>query len=402
MGDLVDVATERPLRYGGEVADLVRLATRFRVSAADDARSTESRRSSSTRAARRRRREIRRTPARRAGPDVGPAARDPGRADVRRGNAAAAVLPARAPERAPPARGRRRQRRARPGLSADAASSRAGDVRELAGQPDAPRGHVASNSRAEVPPRLRPALLRRGRPRAAATTRPAAGFPRVPPARARVPGFPGPTRPHPNGGEADFALQLAGDSDAAVNCAAVECWKLIEDERLPLDAWRRSRVRPPRRARLARVPRRRQQHRVRPTARRDRGGTRPAVDGRRNLHGVPAPRGRSRPPGARSTARRRSSSIGRDKLSGACATASRARRGRAGASRARRLAGRDAPTDRAAWRDPPQTADPLLEASHVHRANQNRASPAAPAACACSARATTSSRRSATEARCSG
>ena len=30
--------------------------------------------------------------------------------------------------------------------------------------------------------------------------------------------------------------------------------------------------------------------------------------------------------------------------------------------------------------DPPQTGDALLEASHVHRANQNRASPDAPAA----------------------
>jgi hypothetical protein len=35
VGDLVDVATERPIRYGGEVADLLRLVVFFRVSAAD-------------------------------------------------------------------------------------------------------------------------------------------------------------------------------------------------------------------------------------------------------------------------------------------------------------------------------------------------------------------------------
>jgi deferrochelatase/peroxidase EfeB len=33
----------------------------------------------------------------------------------------------------------------------------------------------------------------------------------------------------------------------------------------------------------------------------------------------------------------------------------------------------------ARYRDPPQTSDPLVEASHVHRANQNRAQPTTPA-----------------------
>lgn len=32
----------------------------------------------------------------------------------------------------------------------------------------------------------------------------------------------------------------------------------------------------------------------------------------------------------------------------------------------------------AEWRDPPQTTDPLLEASHVHRSNQSRASSGVP------------------------
>ena len=35
VGDLVDVATERPIRYGGEIADLIRLVVFFRISAAD-------------------------------------------------------------------------------------------------------------------------------------------------------------------------------------------------------------------------------------------------------------------------------------------------------------------------------------------------------------------------------
>jgi Dyp-type peroxidase family len=37
-----------------------------------------------------------------------------------------------------------------------------------------------------------------------------------------------------NLGEADVVLQLTADSDAATNCAAVEIWKLIIDEHLPL------------------------------------------------------------------------------------------------------------------------------------------------------------------------
>lgn len=36
--------------------------------------------------------------------------------------------------------------------------------------------------------------------------------------------------------------------------------------------------------------------------------------------------------------------------------------------------------ERDAFRDPPETADPIVEASHVHRANQNRAEPTTPAA----------------------
>ncbi|HEX5375845.1 MAG TPA: hypothetical protein VFW48_06780 [Solirubrobacterales bacterium] len=38
------------------------------------------------------------------------------------------------------------------------------------------------------------------------------------------------------------------------------------------------------------------------------------------------------------------------------------------------------PEERDAFRDPPETGDPIVEASHIHRANQNRAEPTTPAA----------------------
>jgi deferrochelatase/peroxidase EfeB len=63
--------------------------------------------------------------------------------------------------------------------------------------------------------------------------------------------------------------------------------------------------------------------------------------------------------------------VGRDKLTGDPVVA--VRRGARG--RARPVAGADA--DRF---DPPETGDPLLESSHVHRANQNRGSSDSPAA----------------------
>ena len=73
--------------------------------------------------------------------------------------------------------------------------------------------------------------------------------------------------------------------------------------------------------------------------------------------------------------------VGRDKLTGSPLVAVR----RDARGRARPVAGPPLPrhpTDEqlATRLDPPQTGDPLLEASHVHRANQNRASPEAPAA----------------------
>ena len=71
--------------------------------------------------------------------------------------------------------------------------------------------------------------------------------------------------------------------------------------------------------------------------------------------------------------------IGRDKLSGAPLVAvERAQSGAARPVAAPALT--DTSTDRAhaEYADPPQTTDALLEASHIHRANQNRASPFAP------------------------
>jgi deferrochelatase/peroxidase EfeB len=46
------------------------------------------------------------------------------------------------------------------------------------------------------------------------------------------------------------------------------------------------------------------------------------------------------------------------------------------------------PEDRDVFRDPPETGDPIVEASHIHRANQNRAEPTTSAAHRSSARVT--------------
>ncbi len=51
---------------------------------------------------------------------------------------------------------------------------------------------------------------------------------------AAFPGIPWADPDAENTAEADFAIQLTGEREAAVNCGAVECWKLIEDEGLPL------------------------------------------------------------------------------------------------------------------------------------------------------------------------
>ena len=73
--------------------------------------------------------------------------------------------------------------------------------------------------------------------------------------------------------------------------------------------------------------------------------------------------------------------VGRDKLTGSPLVAVRRdARGRARPVAAPPLPRRPTDAQLAERLDPPQTGDPLLEASHVHRANQNRASPDAPGA----------------------
>jgi deferrochelatase/peroxidase EfeB len=198
--------------------------------------------------------------------------------------------------------------------------------------------------------------------------------------RAAFPGLPWDFRaPAGNPGEADILLQLTGPTEAAVNRAAVEVWKLAVDEGLPLEPFASFSgfQRPDGRGWLefhdgvSNMP---AGHRLEAIAAQEpewmTGGTfmaflRLAVD-------LQAWRLLSRA--------QQELVIGRDKLSGAPLI------------RVRRESGgdlvpvaapslTDTPTDlaHADYADPPQTTDPLLEASHTHRANQNRASPFVPA-----------------------
>jgi Dyp-type peroxidase family len=259
---------------------------------------------------------------------------------------------------------------------------RAGRVRELRGAPAGERGATADTfadlaaligfgRRLFDDERHEPRLTRAPRPDFLAYL-PAAGdpFPELPWAERRAPAA-----------EADVALQLTASVQAATNRAAVEVWKLIEDEGLPL----------------------------RVTASFD-GFGRPDGRGWLEFHdGVGNLASRTRPaaitaggdPGwmAGGTymaflrfrvdltvwrALERSDQelvVGRDKLTGSPLVGVR----RDAGGRARPVAGPPPPSDpspaqRAAFGDPPETTDALVESSHVHRANQNRASPDAPAA----------------------
>jgi deferrochelatase/peroxidase EfeB len=171
--------------------------------------------------------------------------------------------------------------------------------------------------------------------------------------------------------EADVALQLTGTTPAAVNRAAVEVWKLIEDDGLPLevaasyDGFGRPDGRGwlefhdgvgnmPSRERLAAIA-------SRPDPRWMGGGTYMAFLRLR----VDLRAWRALDRGAQELV------VGRDKLTGNPLVAVR----RDARGRARPVAGGEA--DRF---DPPETGDPLLESSHVHRSNQNRGSSDSPAA----------------------
>jgi Dyp-type peroxidase family len=182
-------------------------------------------------------------------------------------------------------------------------------------------------------------------------------------------------------GEADVALQLTGATAAAVNLAAVEVWKLIEDKALPLA----------------------------PVASFD-GFGRPDGRGWLEFHDGVTNMASSQRIGAIAApadppwmgggtymaflrlrvelrvwrALDRGDQelvVGRDKLTGSPLVAVRRdARGRARPVAAPPLPRRPSDAQLAERLDPPQTGDPLLESSHVHRANQNRASPDAPGA----------------------
>ena len=104
------------------------------------------------------------------------------------------------------------------------------------------------------------------------------------------------------------------------------------------------------------------------------------MDGGRHVHGVPALPGGPR----RLRALERSDQeliVGRDKLTGSPLIATeRDAEGRARPVAAPPLPAEPSDAELADHHDPPQATDPLIEASHLHRANQSRASPHATAA----------------------
>jgi Dyp-type peroxidase family len=184
-----------------------------------------------------------------------------------------------------------------------------------------------------------------------------------------------------NRGEADVALQLTGEHPSGVNCAAVEIWKLLADLGGPLHVvatfggfsrhdgrgWLEfhdgvSNIEPSQREGALVAP---------SDPEWMAGGTymafmRLAID-------LPAWRSRSRTD--------QELIVGRDKLTGGALTATEQDTDGRNRPVAATPPGDDA-TDRqlSDHIDPPQTTDRLVEASHIHRANQNRASPSAPGA----------------------
>lgn len=183
----------------------------------------------------------------------------------------------------------------------------------------------------------------------------------------------------PGTGEADIAIQLTADRLAAVECAAVEIWKLIVDEALPLEVvasfsgfgrhdgrgWLEfrdgvSNIEASQRFAAIEA--------AADPAWMD-GGTymaflRLAIDLSRWRH---VPRDQQE------------LIVGRSKLSGSAIAAARYdSSGRPTPVVPEPLGAAATPEERAEWRDPPQTVDRVLEASHIHRANQNRTSPSAP------------------------
>jgi Dyp-type peroxidase family len=182
-------------------------------------------------------------------------------------------------------------------------------------------------------------------------------------------------------GEADLLLQLTGESEHTVARAAVEVCKLIEDEELPLtvigthSGFQRddgrswigfhdgvTNIEPSQR--LAAVE-------CRGDPDWNKGGTYLAF--LRVQVALPEWRGLDRPT--------QEAIVGRDKLSG-CPLESIERTAEGLLPRpiaACPLSGNSGWRARDAYFNPPETSDPLVEASHIHRANQARAAGGTPA-----------------------
>jgi deferrochelatase/peroxidase EfeB len=180
-------------------------------------------------------------------------------------------------------------------------------------------------------------------------------------------------------GEADLALQLTAPHEAAVHCAAVEVWKLIADQGLPFVITETfvGFGRPDGRGWLdfhdgvSNLPA--EQRLAALAAPRD-----PAW----MHHGTYLAFLRIGIDLASWRGLRRSTQellVGRDKLSGSALVATQRAEDGTVLPVAAPPPDLEAPAEeRTDWVDPPQTIDPILEASHVHRANQSRASASAP------------------------
>lgn len=184
-----------------------------------------------------------------------------------------------------------------------------------------------------------------------------------------------------NHGEADIAVQLTADREAGVACAAVEIWKLLQDLNSPLHI----------------------AGSYGGFGRPDGRGWLEFHDGVSNIEASHRPQAlvASADPAWmaggtylaflrlsidlaawRSLTRvEQQLIVGRDKLTGGAVLATEEDAFARVCPIPASPPGEGA-SDReiAEYIDPPQTTDPLIEASHVHRANQNRASPTAPGA----------------------
>lgn len=182
-----------------------------------------------------------------------------------------------------------------------------------------------------------------------------------------------------NQGQADICLQFTADNEAAVNRAAIEVWKLVAEDGYPLQA----------------------QATFSGFGRSDGRGWLEFHDGVSNLASAQreAALTTAGEPAwmaggtymvflrlavdlrlwRRLTRSQQELLIGRDKLSGL--PLSSTERDADGTIKPIPVPAPDQDSsyvERAAYHDPPQTTDPILEVSHTHRANQNRASAAAP------------------------